>query len=270
MLVPSGRNIVTDQKFNSDENNSCYSNTTFTRLIAKKQKFTKVDFKYSNFDSCYLRECQFDSCDFTGCRFVGSNFHGSVFVGCKFDYTYFEKTNIDATILETESPALENIRLRFARTLRTNFQHLGDARSINRAISIELRATGEHLYNSWRSPGSYYRKKYSGFYARIRQFLLWSEFKALDFIWGNGESILKLIRFALIFISGISILNVYLYGDAKSLDSYWNSLADAPSIFLGVNSPANYNKAYLAFIALIRLIVIGFFLSIIIKRFNRR
>lgn len=270
MLILSGRKIEADKKFDSDENNSCYSNTSFTRIIAKKRKFTNVDFRYSNFDSCYLRECRFDSCDFTGCRFVGSNFYGSVFSGCKFDYTYFEKTNIDATILDTESPVHENIRLKFARTLRTNFQHIGDAKAINRAISIELQATGEHLYKSWRSSGSYYRKKYAGFYKRFRQLLLWLEFKSLDLIWGNGESIFKLIRFAAICNVIIAIVNVYLYGDLKSLDSYWNSLADAPSIFLGVNSPTNYNKIYLASIALVRLIIIGFFLSIIIKRFNRR
>jgi uncharacterized protein YjbI with pentapeptide repeats len=132
MLVNSGRQIETDKKFDTDVSSTAIQNRLFIRLIAKGKSFTKVDFRYCVFDACYLRACNFDSCDFTGCRFVGTNLHGSKFSGCKFDYATFERTLIDSAILDTECPGLENLKSRFARTLRTNFQQLGDATAVNR------------------------------------------------------------------------------------------------------------------------------------------
>ncbi|MBD2214241.1 hypothetical protein H6G27_30915 [Nostoc linckia FACHB-104] len=48
------------------------------------------------------------------------------------------------------------------------------------------------------------------------------------------------------------------------------SFVNAPQIFLGTLSPSNYPIPYLTFILFIRLVAFGFFMSIIIKRFNRR
>ena len=48
------------------------------------------------------------------------------------------------------------------------------------------------------------------------------------------------------------------------------SLADAPQVFLGTRTPSNYEGPYLTAILIVRLIAFGFFMSIIIKRFNRR
>ena len=47
--------------------------------------------------------------------------------------------------------------MRFARTLRMNYQQLGDARAANKAIEIE--ATEIHLHKAWSSKQSYYRSK---------------------------------------------------------------------------------------------------------------
>ena len=113
-----------------------YSNYLFTRLVAKDKRFTKVNFRYSFFEYSYLRDCHFDSCDFTGCRFTNTNLSGSKFSGCKFDYASFEKTLVEPAILETECPGFENLKLRFARTLRTNFQQLGDASAANKAMNV--------------------------------------------------------------------------------------------------------------------------------------
>jgi uncharacterized protein YjbI with pentapeptide repeats len=118
MLVNSEKKIEVDKKFNSDESNSAYSNFLFVRLVAKGKKFTKVNFSHCTFDMCYLRNCRFDSCNFTGCRFVGTILNGSTFSGCKFDYAIFEKTTIHSDVLETECPSSENLKKRFARTLR--------------------------------------------------------------------------------------------------------------------------------------------------------
>jgi uncharacterized protein YjbI with pentapeptide repeats len=128
VLKSSKRAEHKDKLVSENVEGEALSNILFTRLIAKDRSFSKVDFKYTIFDACYLRNCRFDTCDFTGCRFVATNLHGSAFRNCKFDYTNFERTSIDPEILETNCPGPENLKMRFARSLRMNYQQLGDAR----------------------------------------------------------------------------------------------------------------------------------------------
>ena len=268
-LEKSGREIQIDVKINSNISGTNYSNKLFVRLVSKANRFENIDFKYTIFDTCYLRNCVFDSCDFTGCRFIGSNFYGSSFNGCKFDYSYFEKTIIDDDILNVGCPSVENLKLKFARTLRQNYQQLGDSKSVNKAINVELNATEVYLKKSWSSNESYYRKKFKGS-ERLLKFFEWISFKLQDFIWGNGESAWKLLRSIILFIVFMTIYDVIKFKDPINLVNYLYSLVVMPSIFLGVNSPSNYSNIYLSLIAFLRLLAIGFFISILIKRFNRR
>ncbi len=266
---PNKRILSADLAVRTDISDSSFQNHLFLRLVAKKKIFKSVDFKYCIFDTCYFRACKFDSCDFTGARFVSTSFHGSTFSGCKFDYSYFEKTIIANDILDTECPPLENLKSKFARTLRINYQQIGEPESVNKAIGVELEATAVHLKKSWSSNESYYRQKYTKL-TRIKQFFLWLEFSVLDFIWGNGEKISKLIRFTAIIMLLMAACDTIIYKDFNKLDSYISSLALAPPLFLGVIEPDHYPKLYLAAISFARLVIVGFFLSIIIKRFNRR
>ena len=269
MLINSGRQLANDKKFDSDLVDQKFVNHLFLRLVARKRSFTRVDFKYTIFDTCYIRDCRFDSCDFTGCRFVGTNLYGSKFSGCKFEYAVFERTTIDPSVLDTECPGPENLKARFARTLRTNYQQLGDAQATNRAMKVELEATGIHLHKSWRSNERYYRQKYKG-WDRIRSFLQWLGFEILAFIWGNGESAWRLCRFVLIIFCFMAVYDVFNFGDPQRVASYGRALVTASEIFVGVLSPENYPKWYMSLATLIRLLAMGFFLSILVKRFNRR
>lgn len=269
MLSDSNRVHQIDKKFEADVSNAQFVNQLFVRLVAKGVRFTNVDFKYSIFDTCYLRNCTFDSCDFTGCRFVGTNLYGSSFSGCKFDYSMFERTVVDSDILNTGCPGHENLKMRFARTLRMNYQQLGDAKSANKAIGVELYATEVFLHKAWQSNESYYRKKYAG-WKRLKAFIEWAEFKILDLTWGNGESALKLLRTTVFTLFFMSIIDVVAFRDPQRLNSYAQAFIEAPQVFLGTFSPTHYPKSYLTAILFIRLVAIGFFMSIIIKRFNRR
>lgn len=269
VLIDNNKTIQTDMKFDADVSGENYTNQMFVRLVATKKKFTNVDFKYSFFDTCYLRSCHFDSCDFTGCRFVGTSLHGSSFSGCKFDYTYFEKTQVDSDILDAGCPGHENLKMRFARGLRMNYQQLGDAASANKAMSIELQASEDHLFKAWRSKESYYRKKYAG-WNRVKVFGEWVKFKMLDLVWGNGESAYKLLRAALFVLLFIALYDVLKFRDAQALGSYTQAIVESPQILLGTLSPVEYSKGYLASILFLRLVLFGFFMAILIKRFNRR
>jgi hypothetical protein len=150
-----------------------------------------------------------------------------------------------------------------------NYQQLGDAAAANKAMKIELQATEAHLHKASWSNESYYRRKYRG-WQRVKSILEWLEFKVLDFVWGNGERPLRLCRSVLYVLIAISFFDVFQFGDPLRLDSYVRAFGTAPEVFLGIVAPTNYAKWYLTAITFVRLIAMGFFLSIIIKKFNRR
>lgn len=270
MLVPSGKTVICDHKFDADETDSRYANYVFLRLVAMRKRFERVDFRYSIFDTCYLRDCKFDACDFTGCRFVNTQLPGAKFSGCKFDYTTFEKTHVDPGILDTECPGHENLKSRFARTLRTNFQQLGDASAVNKAMRVELDATEIHLKKAWQSNESYYRSHHPGVWGRIKAFLAWAKFRALDRVWGNGENIASLLISILVFVGMMAVFDAISYRDPRLVGTYVASFGTSLEVFIGTLRPTEYAVSYLTLVTFIRLIAVGFFLSIIVKKFNRR
>jgi hypothetical protein len=268
-MQSSNRQHHTDQTFDSDIDAQVFSNRLFTRVVAKGRRFTKVDFKYTIFDTCYFRNCVFDSCDFTGCRFSGTNLIGATFDGCKFDYAIFERTQVDSDILDVGCPGWENLALRFAKTLRTNYQALGDPESAKKALAVELHATEVHLRKSWKSRESYYRKKYKGL-TRIRAFFQWAAFKSLDVVWGNGENAWKLLRTVVILWLLMGVLHVVYLDDWTRVSDYLKAWLHMPNVFLGVTKPTGYSDFAVALVFFLRLVLFGFFMSILIRRFSRR
>jgi hypothetical protein len=268
LLRPTERQRVEDQSFRDNEAHSDYSNRLLVRVSAKGRTFDNVNFSYTTFDSCYLRNCVFLSCSFIGCRFVGVNFRGSTFSKCKFEYSTFERTLVVNDILERESPRPENLKAEFARTLRLNYQQLGDAESANKAIRIELEATQAHLWNAWRSPATYYREKYRG-WMRAEYFVRWLSFKALDLLWGNGESPWKLLRSVVVLFIVMAIFGG-IRTDPSQIGAYRNAFSEAPTIFLGISSGSALPRWYATVIAATRLVTFGAFVSILTKRLNRR
>lgn len=266
IFKPSGRTELKDFAVRGDLAELKIENIQFVRLVAIRRRFTRVSFKQCIFDSCYLRDSIFDTCDFTGARFIGSNLHGAKFTGCTFEYAGFERSLIDDSILKEGCPGHENLRMRFARALRMNYQQIGDTRSANKAVHIELEATGTHYYKAWRSNEYYYRKKYQGT-ARARMFAQWLGFKSMDFIWGNGESILKLLRFVFFTLIAVAWID---QSNSDSAASILGSAERAVQLFFGIQTPKAPPAIYLTFITIARLVTFGFFMSIIIKRFNRR
>ncbi len=271
-LLVGNREVITDNYFgkNVEQESKLYEFKVYVRLGAlKKTIFRKVSFQHSVFDGCYLTNCVFDSCDFTGCRFIGTNFHQTKFSGCNFRYATFERTQIDDDILTSEAPLEENLRMRFARSLRMNYSQVGDAKAVNSAMSLELEAAAIYLRNSWSTKrNSYYQKKYPEI-KQFWQFFRWLKFKALDIIWGNGESILKLVRSIVIVVFGIAIYDVIINGNPQNVIEYWDSVKSAPAIFLGSLSK-NYSPLALSLIAGIRYVSLALLTALLVKRFGRR
>lgn len=161
------------------------------------------------------------------------------------------------------------LKMRFARSLRMNFQQIGDAKAVNRAISQELEATSRYLKKSWSSKEDYYQRKYSG-WKRLPQFFKWLEFRALDVVWGNGESIWKLLRALFAVHVLIAFNDTYQYGHPLDLSSYVSSFYNSPAVFFGVLTPVNYPLWYSSGIVATRLVGLAFLTAILVKRFGRR
>lgn len=259
-----------DRRFAEDEYRASYQHHLFTRLSAKDRTFAEVSFRYCTFDGCYLRSCKFLKCDFTGCKFVSTNFHGSSFRDCHFEYATFERTQIAPDILETQAPDLDNLKAKFARSLRVNYQQLGDSESVNKAIKIELEATKTHLYEAWHSKADYYRKtKYPG-WKRLTVFFEWLWFRVLHLVWGNGESAVRLLGTLAVLFLLMSIYHANRVGDPGQVKAYFEGLQVAPEVYLGVRSFPQYGYLYLAIIVTTRLLSFAALTAILIKRFSRR
>lgn len=268
-LRPSGRKITIDQAVRNDLDDVHFINHQFQRLVASRKKFTNCNFSYSTFDTSYLRNCTFDSCNFTGSKFINTNLRGSHFIGCTFDYVQFSHTIVEPEILDTGCPGQENLQQAFARTLRINFSQIGDTVAANKAIQIELEATRIHLHKAWRSRESYYRKKYTGI-QRAKMLLRWSSFVGLDFFWGNGESVIKLLRSLAIFTVIIALGDVFALRDLTVLSNYTNAFLQAPEILLGIATPKEFSGVILTVIAIARFIIFAYLVSILVKRMSRR
>lgn len=265
----SGRTVCTDQAVPQDLTNETLKNHQFVRLVASGKRFVKCDFRNSTFEACYLRKCTFDSCNFSGCHFDRCQLPGTSFQGCRFDYATFERTAIEPEILKTGCPGFENLQMRFARSLRTNFQEIGDSDAANEAILIELAATKIHLRKALFSRESYYRDKYRGF-ARAKMTYTLARFQILDFVWGNGEKPKRLIYTVLLFIFGMAIFDVVKFGNYLYISDYLSSIWLAPQVLLGAAIPPRFGTIYLSVIIMVRLIFFALLFSIILKRFHRR
>lgn len=259
--------IASNASFDYDECNY----KVFVRLNGINKKIANVTFKHCIFDSCYLKSCVFDTCNFEGCKFIACNLHKSTFPGSSFEYTTFERTHISDEILTINAPKKENLRMKFARSLRMNFQQLGDADAVNKAIAVELDATKMHLYNGWHSSDEYYRTKYPGS-KRISQLFKWIKFKALDSVWGNGESVRKLTMFFTLIVLLMGIYDNYKFNNPDSLLGYIEGIKNAFCILFGLKLPVGhvYSDMFMVFATVIRLTLFGFFTAILVKRLGRR
>jgi hypothetical protein len=240
------------------------------KVYAVGLKFVGVNFRQSIIDGCYFRRCIFRDCDFTGANIIRTNFQGTDFIGCTFDYTTFSGTQIGITPLSKNLPSWENLKMQLAKNLRLNYASIGDYEGVNFAIKVELSATLEHLRKAAFSRESYYRgkKEYSGM-GRIRHVFkfMWHFMWHLgfDLLWGNGEKPIRmLISIPLMLVAMALIFTVSV--DMSILDSVKETahvfFIGGASIKIGLWSSAVIN--------IFRYVVIGLFVSSLVRRLSRR
>jgi len=255
---------IEDAEFTDDLSSNDFTRHDLMRVFAVKKVFTKVSFKQSNFVGCYFRNCRFIGCDFTGAFVKESNFRGSQFENCTFRYTSWEKSHLDDDFLDHCLPSEENLARDLVRSLRVNFADIGNYEAVNRAASIEVHLTGRHLYKAAYSNESYYRSKYKG-WQRISHAAQHVRWKALDLLWGNGESIVRILISSLLAISTVSIF----YAREANL-SLPDALLESLWQFWGKRYAQVMPPIYSLMLTISQFVAFGLFMAILVKRLSRR
>lgn len=249
-----------------------YVNYLFIRAVATDFLFINIDFSKTIFDSCYLKDCRFENCNFEGAKFMNCNLQGSYFQLCNFDYVLFEKTFVDDEIFEC-APKRHNLKYKFARSLKLNYASIGDYIKASKAVKLEMQATKSHLLNSWLSGENWYNVKYRGFNKRFAQLLKYIKVSLLDFIWGNGESLIRLVRFNFLIFLLLAVNEVFksplTYG---FIDFLHTLFIKVPANYVGIETSefSKYPLGLRLILNILRIISFGLLMSIIIKKYNRR
>ncbi len=204
-LIEHIKDKIEDKEFSENESEANYSRKIFERVFAVGKTFTDVNFNQTNFSACYFRNCRFIRCTFTGASFKDCYLMGSNFPECTFKYTTFSSTHIDDKFLDNYLPPEENLARDLVRALRVNFSQIGNYEGVNKAAELEVKLTGVHLYKAAYSKEGYYRtkEKHSGL-NRLGYVLSHGKWKFLDLLWGNGESIARVVFSSFIFVILIS------------------------------------------------------------------
>jgi hypothetical protein len=264
-LIDHSKPIIEDKEFSADVRNEDLTQQVLRRVFAVEKKFIEVSFKQSEICECYFRNCRFIRCDFTGASIRRSNFRGSRYEECKFQYSTWEHTQLDEEFLDNCLPSEENLARDLVRSLRVNFGHIGNYAAVNKAASIEVMLTGQHLFHAAYSKQSYYRSKYKG-WVRALHAARHARWKALDLLWGNGESIFRIL------ITGVStiILWAIVLAWSNPLFAWPKSLIAVSYAFWGVAGTPTLPSHQLALLTIVRFVLFGLFMAILVKRLARR
>jgi len=147
-LIDHSKPIIEDKEFSADVRDEDLTQQVLRRVFAVEKTFIGVSFKQSEICECYFRNCRFIRCDFTGTSIRRSNFRGSQYEECKFQYSTWEHTQLDEEFLDSCLPSEENLARDLVRSLRVNFGHIGNYAAVNKAASIEVMLTGQHLFHA--------------------------------------------------------------------------------------------------------------------------
>jgi len=257
--------LVEDKEIVSDVRDEDLSQQVIRRVFAVNKGFVGVSFKQADISQAYFRNCRFIGCDFTGANISRSNFRGSQYEDCKFQYSTWDHTILDNEFLDNCLPSEENLARDLVRSLRVNFSQIGNYEAVNKAASIEVALTGLHLFHAAYSKQSYYRAKYKS-WSRLVHAIRHAKWKVLDYLWGNGESLFRIVvsgLFAVIFCAALLAWN---HSQFSWPDTIW-SVAEA---FWGVEGTQSLPRGYLATLTAVRFILLGLFMAILIKRLSRR
>lgn len=279
ILKINNKNIYKDYYFINNENKKpwdmlsfekkeqdSFKNSVYFRVNAVKNiKLINFNFEHSFFEDCTLKNVVFEKCNFVNCKFKRCDFKETKFINCDFRYATFEGTFLESSILIDSTVIEHNLRRNLSRNLSCNFRDLNLTRQENFAISVELEAQEAFLKDAWSSEEEYYIKKYPGI-KKFSKFLEWIFFKINKFIWGHGESLLRLLK-SFLYILATIIIIVLL---TQNTEDYYRNIIDIIQYVIGsIDKPDYFSNLLATLLVLMRIIYSGLIIVVLVKKIGR-
>lgn len=194
MMPESGKLLLfSDQQQDHFEKlQSTITPSSFIRLGMKEAVLKDCSFTQSNFEDSYFRKAVFKNVRFTGSSFRFCNFDKASFQACDFRYCNFFHCKLPKDEIIFCLPPEPNLRRDLARNLRANYEMIGDKKSADTFLDIEIQAYEDELKAIFLSKTEYYKSHYNlpGQIQAGAKFLV---SKLSGMVWGYGHRVGRLI-----------------------------------------------------------------------------
>lgn len=165
----------------------------FRHLGLKKASIKDSDLTQCVFEDVYLRNAKFEHVKFIGSKFRNCNLEKASIKECHFNYCTFERTLLNSDAMIDNLPKEPNLKRDLARNLKKNFEGLGDKKTADVFLDIEIEAQEEDLAGAFWGHTDYYREHYPTFIKRFGAGLEFLLSKMAGIFLGYGHRIDKLI-----------------------------------------------------------------------------
>lgn len=260
--------------------NQDFSNLWLQDVNGRDVTYDSCNFSASIIERGYFFHARFKNCNFTGARFVECNFRQATFEQCKFDYADFNRCVVPAPQILANLPSFANVRWELLHNLRANERSIGENRYEAEIVKKEIEAEIEHWRAVRTRPSGYYEKYHStadflkAWYHTIRLIVE-------RYVWGHGESLLRLSIAAIVALLLLSILhctdspnslsNVSLGALAAS---FWRSVVFVFQLFIDLPSVdsqfVRQSPIVSAATVMLRYVVIGLAVPVLYKHIAKR
>ncbi|QND44641.1 pentapeptide repeat-containing protein (plasmid) [Rhizobium lusitanum] len=252
-----------------------WRNSELLDLNALKTVFEDCDFSYSVVENGYFRDAVFRNCRFVGAKFFDCNFKSANFYKCDFKFALFHKCLLEVPEILATLPAEPNIRREALQNLKANATETGDFASLGLLTLQEIDAARRHFSYALRGYDTYYKNKYSSFFAKARAggnlFGLWLG----GVIWGHGERPWRLLTSCFVTLCALALLNFWSVMPRigwEQAERGAKSFEYIIRLFLDLFPDQKFAGFVFVdyIVVLMRYIYIGLFISVLYKSISRR
>lgn len=237
----------------------------FINMGMRDLHFRDIDFKHNTFINCYFKQSRFEDVNFTGCKFINCNFDDIILSSCNFEYAIFENCFIEYNFLKPNLTNKINLRWALCKSMYIQAKKAGFYKDYKKYFFEEKKASCEHEKRIafYRSNDDSYYKKYSSWDRKI-SFLKFCRYKVEKYVWGYGESLIRL------FITSILIIIFFTLLQTCINTSFIQALQISVSNFTGIGILTENDLTFIVtFERILGLIFIGLFITALYKYINR-
>lgn len=201
--------LLSDQQHDNVEISDVnISASSFVRLGMKGAKIKDTWFTQSNFEDSYFRKAEFENVHFTGSSFRFCNFDKASFQACDFRYCNFYHCRLPKEEIIACLPLEHNLRRDLARNLRANYEMIGDKKSADTFLDIEIQSNEAELGAIFWSKTKYYKNHYN-LLDQVKSGLKFMGSKFSGLTWGHGHSVGRLFASYFIITFLLSLMTYF-------------------------------------------------------------